>query len=93
MEPLNLKDLSGTGPKTADKLRTIKINKIKELKKLSESKLGNMFGTVGKIIYERAQGAGRRPVTSEGVIKQLAKNILLEKRLVTPKSFSKILKV
>lgn len=44
LEPLGIEDLPGIGPKTAGKLRAIKISKIKKLKRLSKLKLKEMFG-------------------------------------------------
>ncbi|GAI70288.1 unnamed protein product, partial [marine sediment metagenome] len=49
----------------AEVLRHLGVNKIKELKKLSKAKLKNMFGVVGEIIYERARGIDKEPVSSE----------------------------
>ena len=39
LEPLDIDDLPGIGPKTAEKLRVSGVNKIKELKRLSKSRL------------------------------------------------------
>ena len=41
LELLDIEDLPGIGPKTAEKLRAIGINNIKELKRLSKTKLKN----------------------------------------------------
>jgi len=79
LEPLDIEDLPGIGPKTAEKLRIIGINKIKELKRLSKTKLKDMFGVVGEVIYERARGIDEEPVTSEEVIKSIGKQITFEK--------------
>ena len=73
LEPLDIKNLPGIGPKTAEKLRAIRINKIKELKRLSKAKLKNMFGVVGKTIYERARGVDEEEVSSEEIIKSVGK--------------------
>ena len=73
LEPLDIKNLPGIGPKTAEKLRAIRINKITELKRLSKAKLKNMFGVVGKTIYERARGVDEEEVSSEEIIKSVGK--------------------
>lgn len=65
-------------------MRAIKINKIEELKELSESKLENMLGLVGKAIYERARGIDRRPVTSEKAVKSIGKEHTFEKDIRDP---------
>ncbi len=79
LEPLDIKDLPGIGPKTAEKLRAIGINKIKELKKLSKAKLKDLFGIVGEKLYQRARGIDESPVTSEEIIKSIGKEHTFEK--------------
>ena len=89
LEPLDIDDLPGIGPKTAEKLREIGINKIKELKNLSKTKLKELFGKVGETMYERARGVDERPfistlrfarvideepVTSEEIIKSISES-------------------
>ena len=89
LEPLDIDDLPGIGPKTAEKLRVSGVNKIKELKRLSKSRLKEMFGIVGETIYERARGVDERPfistlrfarvideeaVTSEEIIKSISES-------------------
>ena len=71
MEPLDVEDLPGIGPKTAEKLREIGINKIKELKKLSRAKLKDMFGVVGETIYERTRGIDEEAVSSEKITSEI----------------------
>jgi len=96
LEPLDIGDLPGIGPKTAEKLWAIGINKIKELKKLSKAKLKNMFGLVGETIYERARGIDEEPVTSEEVIKSIGQEHTFEKDTRDPEiifgAFEKIIK-
>jgi DNA polymerase IV (DinB-like DNA polymerase) len=79
LEPLDIEDLPGIGPKTAEKLRAIGINKIGELKRLSREKLKEMFGKVGETIYERARGIDKEEVSSEEIIKSIGKQITFEK--------------
>jgi DNA polymerase IV (DinB-like DNA polymerase) len=79
LEPLDIEDLPGIGPKTAEKLREIGINKIKELKKLSKAELKDMFGKAGETIYDRARGIDEEPVTSEEIIKSIGKEHTFEK--------------
>ena len=84
LEPLDIEDLPGIGPKTAEKLRKIGINKIKELKKLPKSKLKEMFGKVGEEFYERVRGIDEGPVTSEEIIKSIGKEHTFEKDTRNP---------
>jgi nucleotidyltransferase/DNA polymerase involved in DNA repair len=79
LDPLDIDDLPGIGPKTAEKLRKIGINKIFELKKLSKEKLKEMFGKVGERIWERARGIDEEPVSPEEVIKSIGRQITFER--------------
>jgi len=79
LDPLDVDDLPGIGPKTAEKLREIGINKILELKKLSKEKLKEMFGKVGERIWERARGIDEEPVSSEEIIKSIGRQITFER--------------
>ena len=96
LEPLDIEDLPGIGPKTSEKLRAIGINKIKELKKLSKTKLKNLFGVIGERIYQRARGIDEEPVTSEEIIKSIGKEQTFEKDTRDPEIifgvFDKIIK-
>jgi len=79
LDPLDVDDLPGIGPKTAEKLRAIGVNKIFELKKLSKEKLKEMFGKVGERIWERARGIDEEPVSPEEVIKSIGRQITFER--------------
>lgn len=95
LEPLDIEDLPGIGPKTAGRLGDLKINKIKELKKLSKLKLKNMFGIVGETIYEKARGIDEEPVSPEEIIKSIGKEHTFEKDTRDPEiifnTFEKII--
>ncbi len=96
LEPLDIEDLPGVGPKTAGKLRTIGKNRIKELKNLSQAKLKDMFGIVGETIYQKARGIDEREVLSEETIKSIGKEHTFEKDTRDPEiifeTFEKIIK-
>lgn len=96
LEPLDIEDLPGIGPKTAEKLRVIGINTIKELKKISKEKLVETFGVVGETIYERVRGIDETPVTSEEIIKSIGKEHTFEKDTRDPEiifgTFEEIIK-
>ena len=79
LDPLNVDDLPGIGPKTAEKLRAIGVNKINELKKLSKKKLEEMFGKVGEKIFKRARGIDEEEVSPEEIIKSIGRQITFEK--------------
>jgi DNA polymerase IV (DinB-like DNA polymerase) len=85
LDPLDIDDLPGIGPKTAEKLRKIGINKIFELKKLSKEKLREMFGKVGERIWERARGIDEEPVSTEEIIKSIGRQITFERDTRNPR--------
>jgi DNA polymerase IV (DinB-like DNA polymerase) len=85
LDPLDVDDLPGIGPKTAEKLRKIGINKIFELKKLSKEKLREMFGKVGEYFWERARGIDEEPVNPEEIIKSIGRQITFERDTRNPK--------
>ncbi|TSC75700.1 MAG: DNA polymerase IV [Parcubacteria group bacterium Gr01-1014_30] len=96
LEPLDIDDLPGIGEKTSEKLRSIGISKIKELKKLSKAKLKEMFGKWGEGIYDRSRGIDEAPVSSEEVVKSIGKEHTFEKDTRDPEIifgiFDKIIK-
>ncbi|MGB9598880.1 MAG: DNA polymerase IV, partial [Minisyncoccales bacterium] len=96
LDPLDVDDLPGIGPKTAEKLRKIGINKIFELKRLSKESLREMFGKVGEKIFERARGIDEEPVSSKEIIKSIGRQITFERDTRNPRfifgNFEKILK-
>jgi DNA polymerase IV (DinB-like DNA polymerase) len=96
LDPLDVDDLPGIGPKTAEKLRKIGIDKIFELKKLSKEKLKEMFGKVGEKIYERKRGIDEEPVSQEEIIKSIGRQITFERDTRNPKfifwTFEKLIK-
>jgi DNA polymerase IV (DinB-like DNA polymerase) len=85
LDPLDVDDLPGIGPKTSEKLRKIGINKIFELKKLSKKKLKDMFGKVGDYFWEKARGIDEEPVSPEEIIKSIGRQITFERDTKNPK--------
>ena len=79
LEPLDIQNLPGIGPKTAERLRKLGINTIKELKKLSKPELQNLFGKVGENIYEKVRGIDKEEVSSEEIIKSIGKEHTFER--------------
>lgn len=96
LEPLDIQDLPGIGPKTAQKLRAIDIYTIKDIKKLARSKLIEMFGVAGEKIYEKARGIDKSFVKSYDVIKSVGKEYTFEKDTRDPelifKTFNELIR-
>jgi len=79
LDPLDIEDLPGIGPKTGEKLRSLGINKIKELKMLPKEKLEEMFGKVGIKIYQRVRGIDEEEVVSEEIVKSIGRELTFER--------------
>lgn len=96
LNPLDIEELPGIGPKSAEKLRAMGANKIRDLKRIPRQKLIDIFGKVGENIYQKARGIDQEPVSSEEVIKSIGKEHTFEKDTRDPEiifeTFDKILK-
>ena len=79
LNPLDIKEIPGIGPRTSEKLRKMGVDKIKDLKNLSREKLKEMFGRVGERIYEKARGIDKSEVIPEKIIKSIGKQHTFEK--------------
>jgi DNA polymerase IV (DinB-like DNA polymerase) len=79
LNPLDVQDLPGIGPKTAAKLKEQGVTKIKELKKLPKEKLTETFGKTGEWFYQRARGIDEEPVSPEEIVKSIGREYTFEK--------------
>jgi len=89
LEPLDIEDLPGIGPKTGMRIaQSLSLRsrhyanapiRIRDLKKLSKKELVELLGRVGETLYERARGIDEEPVTSEEIIKSIGKEHTFEK--------------
>lgn len=75
LAPLQINELWGVGPKTADKLRAMNIHTIGDLAKRTESEMQRRFGKIGIDITRRAKGIDDRAVTPEHDAKSISKEI------------------
>jgi DNA polymerase IV (DinB-like DNA polymerase) len=87
LDPLDIEDLPGIGPKTGMRIARLRPPasgnanghmRIKDLKKISKKELVELLGKVGETIYERARGIDEEPVTSEEIIKSIGRQITFE---------------
>jgi nucleotidyltransferase/DNA polymerase involved in DNA repair len=96
LDPLDIEEIPGIGPKTAGILRNLGINKIKDLKKLKKPKLKEIFGRVGEDIYNKVRGIDESEVLAEEIIKSIGKEHTFEKDTREPEiifsTFEKIIK-
>lgn len=75
LAPLPVEKLWGTGSKTADKLKSIGIYSIGELKELPQSFLEECFGKYGTVLYDFARGRDARPVEPNRRAKSVGREI------------------
>jgi len=75
LAPLPVRALWGIGPKTAERLATIKIHTIGELAIFSPNRLGKIFGKLGYDISRRAQGIDERPLVTTHEPKSFSQEI------------------
>jgi nucleotidyltransferase/DNA polymerase involved in DNA repair len=71
LDPLNIKELPGVGPKTSEIFYKKDINFIKDLRKFSEKELREIFGKQGESIYYKAQGIDDDPIAEDREIKSI----------------------
>ena len=96
LNPLDIEEIPGIGPKTAEILRNLGASKVKDLRKLRKLKLKELFGKVGESIYNKARGIDEGEVSSEEIIKSVGKEHTFEKDTREPEiifsTFEKIIK-
>lgn len=73
LAPLDIEDLHGIGPVTADELRAEGLQSIGDLADADESWLVEQYGARGRELYRRARGEDDRDVTPVGKPKSLSR--------------------
>ncbi|MBT1280203.1 DNA polymerase IV [Thermoanaerobacter sp. CM-CNRG TB177] len=79
LKPLPVSKVYGIGEKSEERLKSMGINTIGDLLKLSQENLVEIFGKVGVEIYLRIRGIDERPVETMREIKSIGKEKTLEK--------------
>lgn len=79
LKDLDVKDLWGVGPKTANKLKQYNLTKIRDIVKADLSFLIDKFGKKGYRIYQLAQGKDKRKVTPPKIPKSIGKERTFQK--------------
>lgn len=78
LDQMDIEKLPGVGQKTASRLRPMGVNKISELRKITQTDLISMFGKVGAYLYDKSRGIDCDPVISERAIKSIGKEHTFE---------------
>ena len=83
LDPLPISRLWGVGPASRDKLRSLGVKTISDVKKLSKDVLSANFGKNGTIIHAFSQGLDDRPVEPPGAAKSIGREITFEHNVVS----------
>lgn len=84
LDPLPVRVLPGVGPKMEEKLLELKIKTVKDLRKLSRKKLEELFGKIGKEIYQKARGKDNTPIIEKREIKSIGAQTTFLKDTLNP---------
>ncbi len=75
LAPLNIRELWGVGPKTAERLNEMDVHTIGDLTRCSERDLIQRFGKMGYDMARRARGLDDRPIETERETKSISSEI------------------
>jgi len=84
LSPLDIREIPGIGPKTAEKFYKQKITIIGDLRRLSEGDLVGIVGTFGKDLFNLARGKDERPVGMIQPIQSVGMQVTFEKDINNP---------
>lgn len=90
LNPLNIKEIPGIGPKTALRLQNFvkkSAMSVEDLKKMEKQDLIDLLGILGGELYQRARGIDETPIVSEREIKSISKEHTFEKDTTDPEVF------
>lgn len=79
LEPLQVQELPGIGPKTAGRLKLAGADTIKNLKKIPRAELKEIFGKWGSSMYDKARGIDESKVSNAEIIKSIGKERTFER--------------
>ena len=85
LAPLDIQEIPGIGPKTAQKFYAKRIKTIAELRKLNRKELNNLTGSFGEDLYDLARGKDERPIGEAQPVKSIGKQTTFEKDIADPK--------
>lgn len=73
LDPLDIRRIWGVGEKAAQKLYSLNIKKVRDLRRLPEANLVKIFGSFGYQLYNLARGIDHRPVEPERRVKSVGR--------------------
>lgn len=91
LAPLDIQEIPGIGPKTAQRFYVKKIKTIVDLRKLTKEELRETVGSFGSTLFDLARGKDDSPVGEVQPIKSVGKQITFEKDTADPNLIAKAL--
>jgi DNA polymerase-4 len=85
LDPLRITKLWGVGTKTALRLESLGIRKVKDVRQYTEKDLIRFFGAVGKWLWESAHGIDDSPVTPDREAKSISNETTFEEDTADPR--------
>ena len=73
LDPLSVDRIWGVGKKTSEQLHKLNIRTVRDLRRLEQGYLTQLFGVLGSQLYQLAQGIDDRPVESDRVAKSIGR--------------------
>ena len=84
LEPLNIRELPGIGPKTEIAFKKLGISRIREIKKFTLAEMKSKFGKWGMDLYYKSRGIDEAPVGQEWVRQSIGEQVTLEEDTLDP---------
>ena len=72
LEPLNIREIPGVGPKSEEQFLKLGIRTVRDAKRLTEEKLSAMMGKWGTELYEKLRGRSDDEIVLESVPKSIS---------------------
>lgn len=91
LDPLDISRIWGVGEKAAAKLYSLNIKQVRDLRRLTEANLANLFGSFGHQLYNLARGIDYRPVESERKVKSIGRETTFAHDIVDPAALEEYL--
>lgn len=91
LAPLDIQEIPGIGPKTAQRFRSQKIETIEELRNLDQRELRKLVGVFGDTLFDLVQGKDERPIGEMQPVKSVGKQVTFEKDTADPKLITETL--
>jgi DNA polymerase IV (DinB-like DNA polymerase) len=72
LEPMNVREIPGVGPKSEEQFLKLGIRTVRDAKRLTEAKLGAMMGKWGTELYEKLRGRSNDEIVLGSVPKSIS---------------------